>query len=553
MRYTLGFFGPAGRWEHDHSMVLMENGKILQMIQLERFTRRKYDNRLPEYFVQISKLFENQEYYLDDCDLIYANTFNEGEKFFNVSRNDFLSKDGKINFKHEGSRDITSLVETKGKIENKKYGASILSHELAHIYSCLPFYGDFKENSLLIHIDGAASLSNASAWIYQKGKIRLLEKTKAFHHTLLNFSYNDLTFEILNVQREKHFGMPGRLMGYACYGKCNEELYNWLNKNDFFRELNTNNNLERFKQGLKAFNSNVQTISQKEPLFFDIAACMQSHFEREISQFIYRNQEKTGAEYLYYSGGAALNIKLNSLLINSKKFKEVYIPPPTNDSGLSLGCAAYFESIIKKNNTHIHNPFLNNLLLDDYNFNPNFSIDDICREISEDKVIGISTGFAEAGPRALGHRSLIANPSSKKMGSYVSEIIKKREWYRPVAPIVLENLIDELFVDYLPNPTMYFMLYDFKVKEEMKDKIPAVVHVDGTSRAQIVKENDPNLSLIIEILKTMNEKYNIKCLINTSFNAAGEPIVHTMKDSLNSAKNMGLDGIILNNDYYKIR
>jgi len=346
-------------------------------------------------------------------------------------------------------------------------------------------------------------------------------------------------------------GLPGKLMGYACYGECKSEILSWLRKNHYF--FHFCDGKRNFINTLKImWGFPYEYINTHHPLMQNIAACLQSELEEAVINFIKKYQEKTQAKYLYYAGGVALNIKLNSRLINNKIFADVFIPPPANDSGLGIGAASYVNWRNGKS-LDIHNPFMNNWNIEPYQYNPEFSIEKLCRQLANDRVIGICVGNAEAGPRALGHRSILANPSRIRMRDYVSRVIKKREWYRPLAPIVLESEMENIFYDYSPNHLMKYMLYDFKVKNKVREKIPAVIHADGSARAQIVYEKDKTLMLISEILHIMRDKYSIPCLINTSFNTAGQPIVHQKMEALETGKKMGLDGIVMDNEYINLR
>ena len=142
------------------------------------------------------------------------------------------------------------------------------------------------------------------------------------------------------------------------------------------------------------------------------------------------------------------------------------------------------------------------------------------------------------------------------MKDIVSIQIKKREYYRPIAPIVLEDMAPLIFEDYFDSASNQFMLYEYKVRQEYQDVIPAVVHVDGTARAQILKEqpswDDPaELFLLKEILEELKENYDIPCLINTSFNPAGKPILNFKEEILESGKQMGLDYIFIEDRLYE--
>ena len=348
--------------------------------------------------------------------------------------------------------------------------------------------------------------------------------------------------------------MPGKLMGYASYGTFNKEKSIWLEKHNFFQDY-TKQPKELFLEESKTkFNYQLADIEHTHQHLFDVALCMQEKFTESLFNFILENKKLTNADYLYYAGGGALNIKLNTRLVNSKIFKETFIPPPAGDSGLSLGVISYLQWKANEKILTI-GPYLNNYgLNNEKNKNEIVSfIDEIAKDLVNNKVIGLFQGNGEAGPRALCHRSIIANPTEKMMKKKVSEEIKKREWYRPIAPVVLQENLDILFKNFVETKISKYMLYEFEVKDEMINKIPAVVHVDNTARAQVIGKEDQDLEVIKELLKTMDETYNIPCLINTSFNGPGEPIVHTKDDALTSAKNLGLDRLILNDDYIVLR
>jgi len=432
----LGFFGQKNRWTHDHSAAICTDDSIETYIQLERISRRKYDNDMPN---QLIKIILDLEVEIDDLDLGYANTFSlESKNFFKRSDNNIQSSDNDVEFRMDGTSTLEP-VEVSGRILNQKVRATIVPHELAHIFSLVPFYGMFKNNSLLVHVDGAASISNASAWFFQNNHLELLEHTTDFHHALLNFSYNNLAFDILKINQSQHFSMPGKLMGFASYGIVSDELLSWLRSRDFFRDYNTFSQNQCIQEAKVLFGYDQNTIIIKHQMNFNIAACMQRHFEEKIFDFIRKHQQNTGAKFLYYSGGAALNIKLNSLIINSHLFDEVSIPPPAGDSGLPLGVVAFLNWKKGNNISNSLSPYLNNYGLERESYCPNYSIDEVCKDLSKGAVIGVCWGDAEVGPRALGHRSILANPCLKHMKELVSMQIKKREWYRPLAPVVLES------------------------------------------------------------------------------------------------------------------
>ena len=271
---------------------------------------------------------------------------------------------------------------------------------------------------------------------------------------------------------------------------------------------------------------------------------MQNIFERAVLKKLETLQEKFHADYLYYGGGCALNIVTNTKIAESGLFKDVFIAPCCNDSGLSVGAAAFLE-IQKGNKIALHSPYLCNAGLSQTDYKISDSeIERTAEMIMQGKIIGICNGAAEIGPRALGNRSLVALASSKELAKKLSMNVKKREWYRPVAPIMLlENakLVAEQNVTSLAR----FMLQDFTVKEEYREKIAGVVHANNTARIQTISNEKEN-PFMFRLLKFLHEKHGVLALINTSFNAAGEPIVHTPEQAMESAKKMNLDGIVVN-------
>ena len=518
---------------HDHNISFFDKGRILKYAQLERTTRKKYDNSLDK---EIYDLVKSEKLINKDFDVVFVD---------NVIGRAFISNNGEIRFEAPLSNDLASGLE-KGKCwwYGKERDAYVLNHELAHIYSCLPFFGNFKENSLLVHFDGGASLSNFSSWVYKNNVLKKLEYHWDLKYLSSLFNANALAFAIIGAKEFDQHSVPGKLMGFASYGEYSIELENWLIKNDYFHNI-WDKKSTFFKKVKKDWNIEIKSFDQHNSFLQNIAATFQYIFQRNFIKKIEALQEKTTTDYLYLSGGSALNILANTEIINKKIFKDVFIPPCTNDSGLSLGAGAFMEQM-KHRKVEIHSPYLNNWNLKDVTVNYyNEDISEIANQLIKGKVIAICNGFGESGPRALGNRSILALANSKKLAKKVSEEHKKREWYRPVAPVMLEkNTKYYTGLDKIHHLSK-FMLLDFKVLEDKIKEIEGVVHVDGTSRIQtiFIKEENPYM---FDLLKELDQKHKIKALINTSFNIKGEPIVHTTEDALRSAKNMNLDGVVIN-------
>ncbi|EHQ36149.1 carbamoyltransferase C-terminal domain-containing protein [Methanoplanus limicola] len=544
---TSGFSGSPA-YSHDHSLTLMREGRVLSYIQLERYTQKKHDNRLCDYIEEILSDLLSLHLRADEpLRFVMANSF---------LGDSFISSGGNLRIEPKKILKIEEIIAPArcsffpDGLEKKECEAYIICHEFAHIASVLPFYRDFPNNSLLVHLDGGASVSNCSVWHYDKGKIRLLDhswdKLKKYVN---NFNANPLVRFILNHEPSDHLAIPGKLMGYSSYGNDNEYVRKWLIENNFFLDF-TGEKEELLATINNKFKTKFKTYDLDKQFFKDVAFAIQREFEEKVIDYLSVWQEKCSAENLVYSGGSALNIILNSKIQRSGRFKKICIPPAVSDCGLSLGAASYLEwrehGSIKK-----HSPFLNNYPDNSKDNKPFLNPQEIGDLIYQNKVIGLFIGNSETGPRALGHRSIIGRPDNYELRIKISESIKGREWYRPVAPVMTEKIAKKVLVEDIKEDNLCrFMLGAYNVKEGYQDKLSGVIHADNTVRAQIIYKNDSDTELLYRILEYLEQKYEIFALINTSFNIRGRPIIQRPEDAPSLAEKMGLDGIIINGNTY---
>ena len=537
---TLAIYGIQDRadrgypwYVHDHALALMQDGKVEKHIQLERISRKKRDNSLHK---QLFSILKKEKLLKTDFDLVFVD---------NVVGRSFITTGGEIRFEAPLNNTLASGLE-KGRAWwlDHEVEAYCLNHELAHVFSNLPFCGELMENSLLIHFDGGASRSNFSAWTWKDGKINYLESHWDLKYLSSLYNANALSFEIIGADIRDQNAVPGKLMGYASYGDHSQELENWLIKNNYFENIWGSKKI--FFAKLKSdFGIEIKHFDQKETVLMDIAATFQHIFQRETVKKIVDLQEQTQTDYLYYSGGSALNIPVNSAILASRSFRDLFIPPCTDDSGLALGAAAFFEwqkhGTVKKNS-----PYLNNWGVEQYK--ASYTMDDIrqvAHLLQQGSVLGVCNEQAEVGPRALGNRSILSLANSKKLADRVSMDIKGREWYRPVAPIMLDKNLTYFTGKQNVHHLAKHMLLNFEILPEHRKELAGATHVDGTSRVQVLSAKDDN-PFMFDLLSYLDRNNGIKALINTSFNKRGEPIVHTEEDAIRSAKNIGLDALVLN-------
>lgn len=541
---NIGVYCISNGFEHDHSITLLSGGQILKHISLERITRVKYDNTLLKRQNVIFNPNFISELEYNNSNLVFADSFTD----FNIEfRN--LSIKAEI---ASSEFPYTRKILNSSNMGNKT--VRIIPHEICHIFSAIPFYNNIDNKTLCIHIDGGASYSSRSIWLLENSELIYLESDWESHDDVNNFSNNKLTQIILGVYGRYNADLiaPGRLMGLSAYGSFRDDIYDWLKKNNWFYNTTAQEFLNRCKLD---YSIKPDLNNPLDDFLTDIARTIQYNFTQEALKYVKYAKNKTKAKSLIYSGGAALNIITNSKIDEDLGFKRIMIPPCCNDTGISIGAGIYQsfgQEKIRK-----HTPFLCNSDLDGF-LGPNEKdLKKIAFSLSNNEIIGIAIGKGEVGPRALGHRSILASPHDKKMKFIVSTLIKNRETYRPLAPIILEDLAKKIFYRIPKSDSIEFMLHEFEVKPNYLDDIPAVIHVDNTARAQIVKENNideelDDLDFIRKLLRFLWENYDIPCLINTSFNASGEPIDHNSEQALRSAKTMALNKLILGNKVIKI-
>ena len=515
-------YSPKGN-THDHGIASVSNG-VCRSIELERYSRVKHDNRLGRFINQLLPLICGGQ----NASVTSVNSF---------LGSGFESHDGSFRLKGRNMRISDISISTDCEINGQSVDAHIMCHEFAHIASCLPFIGSFDENSLLFHFDGGAFNSSSSVWAWESGKPRLIEASwDKLKDVSNNFNVNPLSRRILGLTVEDHLSMPGKLMGYASYGHRNDELEKWLRSNHWFLDVDDTDELLQeigyfFGKPMEKFDARCQE-------FMDIAYAIQHGFEESVLQYLRDIKERTGLNRLFYAGGSALNINANSRIFNELGFDRFFIPPCCSDCGLAVGAAAW-SYYLENGSLPVHPPFLGICEAP----SSSGSISGLSDSLADGKCIGIVSGRSESGPRALGHRSIIARPDDVDLRVKVSEIMKRREWYRPVAPILADVIAREILEDYRDGDELArYMLSSYHVKPQYVPKLSGVIHVDGSVRAEVISKD---FGALYDVLMDLHDRYGIFGLLLTSFNSRGEPIVETLDDAQRTASRIALDGLVI--------
>jgi carbamoyltransferase len=380
---------------------------------------------------------------------------------------------------------------------------------------------DFDECAVMV-IDAIGEFNTASIWHWKEGKLKKLH-TVNFPNSLGLF-YSAVTHHVgLKPMEDEYI-----LMGMAAYGK--PENWKPLSK----------------KMGKKFFKykhpwiSHRQTISMTENLQkglskksfigvddFDMAAAAQDQVEQRVNAYAQYAKEITGSSNLVYMGGVALNCVANSLLFDI--FKNIFIMPNPGDCGSSLGAAAL--ELYNKTGERINwkTPYLG------YNIEGKYPIKKALASLKKGELFGIANGRAEFGPRALGNRSLCADPRGPDVKDKMN-VIKKRQMFRPFAPMILEEHVHDYFE--MPGGISHAPYMQFVAKCKKPEEFPAIIHKDGTSRVQTVrKEEHPDLH---KLLTMFYDETGCPMLLNTSLNIKGQPIVNDEEDAKAFAKHYGV-------------
>lgn len=517
--------GPTPLETHDHALCRIEGRRVVEHIALERHTRRRHDNRLHAWIEALAPY----GYAAPGEDLILACA----DSFVGRS---FISAGGRWRVEAAPATELRpALVPARAHVDGRDQEAWIVPHELAHLGASLPFLGGWEDGTLLVHFDGAASLSCCSAWEWAGGALRRLAAGWDLAGPVAGYGTNNLAQALVGHTWREFLQVPGKLMALAAYGEPNPELAAWLDRHDWFARMRGGPDL--FLDAARRDLGWSGTLSPSDPLVQRIAACFQRRFEDAVVGWVEQVRRTSGARRLVLAGGGALNLQTNQRLCDLGWFDHVFVPPCPGDDGLGLGAAA-MVAWLHGGALDRHSPFLNTTGSPPFPSDPDVA--PIADALARGAILATCLGPAEVGPRALGRRSLLALPSVDAVRR-VSVTAKGREAWRPVAPIVLAELAGRLFSGAPErSPLAPYMLGRFRTEERAHREAPGIVHVDGTARVQTVG-HEPELLPIRRLLEALWERHGIPCLANTSFNARGEPLVQTLEDAQTTAAALGVD------------
>jgi carbamoyltransferase len=561
----------------DSSACLLKDGKIICAFEEERFTRQKHWAGFPKNSIQACL----DEININISDINYITVSRDPKFNFYKKIKYLLSRPLSIlNFTNRVKNrsllnDLSSDFEKHFFLKKEYFESKLkfVEHHSSHLASA--FFASPFEKSALLSIDAFGDFSSTVIAIGEGNKITRLGEVN-FPHSVGQF-YTAFT-QYLGFH---HYGDEYKVMGLAPYGS---PVY--LNEMEEILKC-SDNELELFKLNLNYFIHHTKGVQTKinetndptpsitfskkfEKLFgparkpgeeltqkhFDIASSVQRHCENTILHILNILYTICQTENLCIAGGVAQNSVANGKITRNTNFKNVYIPPAGHDAGTSIGSALYFYNhlLSETRSEPMYNPFLGTStsnesikqLLNDSNIKFEYLKDDeLCKKVAQllfdGNVVGWFQGKAEFGPRALGGRSIIVDPRRQDAKDLLNAKIKRRESFRPFAPSILKEFVNEYFE---VNDSVPFMEKVFPIRPEKHCIIPAVTHIDGTGRLQTVDKNySPKYYQLI------NEFYklsNVPILLNTSFNE-NEPIVNIPKHALDCYLRTSMDVLVLEN------
>ncbi len=522
---------------HDSSACLIKDGVIIAAAQEERFNRDKYSPVFP--IQSINYCLQHAGITTYDIDHV---TFYE--KMYLKFERTILSHVLGFPFTFKNFLETMPLWLKDRLIvplyirEELTYSKKIwfVKHHLSHAASSY-FLSGFEDAAILT-IDGVGEYASATYGYAEGTEIKILKEI-SYPHSL------GLLYSIVTAYLGfRVFSGEGKVMALAEYGenKFEEQFRKLIDiKEDGSFKLDTS--YFSFNRGEKMHNKKFIDLFGPERLedsiiedrHKDIAASLQKITEEVVLKMAMNVYQKTGKKKLCLAGGVFLNVTANSRVLKELPFEEVYIQPAAGDAGSALGSALYlYHSILKnKPNGKLENaalgPFYSNNQIEiilknkKLNFQKISSQTDYCDEvakkIADGKVVGWFQGRMEFGPRALGNRSILADPRSSTMKDWLNHTIKNREGFRPFGASVLREKVNEYFEFESESP---YMLFVADIKKERVNQIPAVTHVNNTSRIQTVTEEENGK--YYKVIRSFDQLTGVPMVLNTSLNDS-EPIV----------------------------
>lgn len=544
----------------DSAAVLVQDGRITAASAEERFTNRKHTGEFPVNAIR--SCLRQARLALNDIDH-FVHSFNYEPLDFFFTRDPVSSKLYDEVLSRDAIRSSANEVMPEFPIERLHF----VNHHLSHAASA--YFASGWDECLVVVLDGMGEVSGGSVFVASQEKLKLIHEIPATDSI-------GILYSLITLHLGFDFGADEyKIMGLAPYGNPTrfEEFFNnavELLPNGSIRipMLAMNHSRisrENYQTTREYLNGNLLPARQdNEPLqtvHQDVAAALQRCLEKAVFHICSKFATSTKLENLAMAGGVALNCTCNSNLLESGFFNDIFIQPAAGDDGAAAGAALYFAAssgcvVNERTPVPLLGPSYSESEIEQaisriekHIAVTKFStVEDACESaaemIAQSKIVAWYRGRMEFGPRALGNRSILGNPSDPMMRDRINSLIKKRESFRPFAPAVTIEQASRWF-DIPPQAEYPYMITTAQVRTDYREELPAVTHVDGSARIQTVSANDNKP--FHTLLRKVGKHTGRELVLNTSFNVKGQPIVNTPADAISTLLDANLDMLYMEN------
>lgn len=549
---------------HDRSVAVVENGKIVIAIEQERLDRIKHSVgfmlQAPEVMELVQVPGESIAYCLDHLGLP-------------------LSAMSTITANMPGEDMAPQIMRGKFSAELADRLRTVPSHHLAHAYSA--FWPSGFDEAMILVVDASGSITKTregkrteSYTLYEGhgSELKELHSEQVKSHlaalSTIGFVYETVSRRagfVTNLKSGLSFPESGKLMGLAAYGGPQENWQNWMAKQegsyqikmsayDIFLEMAALEKRYDDGQGKPYF----------RPWLVDLAYKVQTELEQILSDLISEACQQTGLNRLCIAGGVGLNSVANYKILRNCGLEDVFTFPAAADNGIAAGCAlwayhtqepgqerpalgsvCFGRSYTKSEVDTAIEAFSDRIEVQQHE--PEDLTHQVASALTRGNIVARFESGSEYGPRALGHRSILADPTFERMKDVVNARVKFREAFRPFAPFVPLDRANEVFELSVPSP---YMLLVAPVRQEYRESLPAITHEDGTGRVQTCT-HDQNPFFHDLCLEAERLRGGVPVLLNTSFNVAGQPIVETPEQAIETFLRTDIDYLALDDRWIK--
>lgn len=514
---------------HDSSLCVLNDGQVEYFSKEERLTRKKRDKTAKvslqhvkgpiDYAILCSPTYSQYDKELENY---LKKTFDC--KVINFHKYHHLSHASLAHHNSGFQKSLTVVIDRNGGCHNGMRESEtvfeVVENNFKEVYKSFWVFniGEEYDRYILEHIDSLKQQNPYCEYVADS----TMNITKVY--------------ETATTLIGEHPLENGKTMGLSSYGVDKEfkNLFeNGVPKTHLFWHKKDEDRKVLMKQHLHNQSKGVDENNYQ--FYADYAYQVQKQTQEEVLKLVKRYVEKTGIKNVCITGGYGLNVVCNSYLVKNLPNVNFYFEPLADDSGNSIGSAIYLWKQLTKNTdvSKLTHTFFNHKKDNKKVQGTNVSVEEIAKLLSNRKIVAVYNGISEAGPRALGNRSILYDARDKNAKDVVNKV-KNREWYRPFAASVLKEHAHSYF-DMMNLTECPFMTNSFDV---ISNSIPGVVHVDNSCRVQTVDNSVPHF---YELLNEFNSLTGVPVLLNTSFNIAGEPLVETIDDAIQTFNNSQID------------